>query len=115
MMFPKFDYVRSEKLLVACRAIACQHCGRDDGTVVAAHSNEAIHGKGRSIKASDIYVASLCHHCHMALDQGSQMTKAERQTVWLTAHLKTVTQLVKRGLWPTGVPQPDFATYSIAT
>lgn len=115
MRFPKFHYVRSEKLLVACRALACQHCGQDDGTVVAAHSNEAAHGKGRSIKASDIYVASLCYRCHMALDQGSRMTKEERQTVWLKAHLKTVAQLIKRGLWPPNIPQPDSATYSIAT
>jgi hypothetical protein len=48
----KFVYVRSPALMKAYRLICCQHCGRDDGTVCGAHSNWAVHGKGRSIKAS---------------------------------------------------------------
>jgi hypothetical protein len=55
----KFRYVRSKKLLEACREIPCQLCGAQDGTVVAAHSNQAKHGKGRGIKASDEFVAAL--------------------------------------------------------
>lgn len=65
---PKFDYVRSPALLKACRELACQHCGKEDGTVVAAHSNQGKHGKGRSVKASDVYVAALCFNCHTVLD-----------------------------------------------
>ena len=59
----KFKYIRSPALLKACREIPCQHCGIEDGTVVAAHSNESRHGKGRGIKASDIYIAALCAKC----------------------------------------------------
>jgi hypothetical protein len=106
MMFPKHNYVRSKKLLENARKIPCQHCLADDGTVVAAHSNQLIHGKGRGIKASDEYIASLCFHCHSQLDQGASMTKAERQEMWEDAHRLTVTMLRLRGLWPDDVPLP---------
>lgn len=102
----KFEYVRSKPLREACRLIPCQHCGADDGTVVAAHSNWAEHGKGKSIKASDIFVASLCHICHHQLDQGFLWSAEERKAIWTAAHKKTVALLNERGLWPDGVPQP---------
>lgn len=104
---PKMVYVRSKKLLAACRDIPCQHCGRNDGTVVAAHSNELRHGKGRSCKASDQYVASMCFDCHRELDQGAKWSKAERQGIWDAAHRKTVALLVAGGAWPLDVPVPD--------
>jgi hypothetical protein len=66
----------------------------------------ARHGKGRSLKSSDIYCASLCHTCHMELDQGSKMTKAEREQMWQAAHRKTVRKMLEFGLWPTDVPTP---------
>lgn len=104
--YPKTTYTRSRALLEACREIPCQHCGIADGTVVAAHSNSLKHGKGRSIKASDQYVASLCHRCHGDIDQGSYLTKAERASIWTAAHQRTVKELNRLGLWPKGVPQP---------
>lgn len=107
MRFPKFQYVRSKKLLEACRLIPCQHCGAQDGTVVAAHSNWSEHGKGKSIKASDIYVASLCSICHHQLDQGLLWSREQRKEIWTAAHRKTVALLNAMGLWPDGVPQPQ--------
>lgn len=107
--FPKIEYVRSPKLMQAYRKIPCQHCGVDDGTVVGAHSNMAEHGKGRGIKASDDRAASLCHRCHMAVDQGRCMSRTERVRVWTLAHIKTVLELVRRGLWPADVPVPDVS------
>lgn len=103
----KFPYVRSPKLMQAYRKIPCQHCGIDDGTVCGAHSNQAEHGKGRSIKASDDKAASLCARCHMDVDQGRTMSRTERVRVWTDAHVKTVAELVKRGLWPKDVPIPE--------
>lgn len=103
---PKHAYVRSKKLLEACREIPCQHCGIADGTVVAAHSNWITHAKGKSIKADDNRVASLCHRCHGHLDQGSHLSKAERIELWTSAHERTVKELNRLGLWPKGVPQP---------
>lgn len=110
--FPKRVYVRSKTLMKACREIPCQHCGVDDGSIVAAHSNSAEHGKGRSLKSSDIYVASLCHACHSALDQGSKLSKAERIAMWWSAHRKTVQELVRRGLWPLSIPIPDIRVFN---
>jgi len=95
---PKFQYVRSKKLMEAYRTIPCQNCGRDDGTVCGAHSNWATEGKGRSIKASDDKCASLCSRCHSLLDQGYSMSNFEKREMWVNAHLKTVDELTKRGL-----------------
>lgn len=105
MRFPKHDYIRSKTLLRNAREIPCQHCGADDGSVVAAHANWG-HGRGRGIKADDNMIASLCYKDHMMLDQGSTMTKAERQAMWKAAHIKTVEKLTKLGLWPDDVPIP---------
>jgi hypothetical protein len=108
---PKREYVRSKALREAYRLIPCQHCGRDDGTVCCAHSNWGVHGKGKSIKADDSRGASLCSTCHVPLlDQGSQLSRAERQAMWWAAHVKSVTLLLERGLWPRGVPVPDLST-----
>jgi hypothetical protein len=42
----------------------------------------------------------------MELDQGSKMTKAEREQMWQAAHRKTVRKMLEFGLWPTDVPTP---------
>ncbi len=107
-MFGKFKYVRSPALLKACRQLPCQHCSRQDGTVVAAHSNQAKHGKGRSIKASDIFVAALCFSCHSEIDQGARLSQDERETVWRDAHARTMFLLVNLALWPAKLPLPTL-------
>jgi hypothetical protein len=94
MMFPKTKYVRDKRRLEACRNLPCQHCGAEDGTVVAAHSNESVHGKGRGIKASDEFIAALCFTCHANLDQG-RMSKHDRAEMWHNAHIKTISLLDK--------------------
>jgi hypothetical protein len=106
MMFPKFEYVRSKPLLKAVSSLPCQCCGID-GQTQAAHSNQSRHGKGRGIKASDIYIAALCQSCHYRIDQGNDLAKSERQELWDAAHIKTVTTLVRSGEWPLDVPIPD--------
>lgn len=94
MMYPKTKYLRDKKRLEACRALPCQHCGAEDGTVIAAHANNAIYGKGRGIKASDEFVAALCFTCHANLDQG-KMSKDEKSQMWHNAHMKTIGMLDK--------------------
>lgn len=89
---------RNEKLLRACRDLPCQHCGIDDGTTVAAHSNQLRDGKGRGIKAHDYRVAALCFKCHVDIDQGIILNKAERIEIWEEAHRKTIAQLFEREL-----------------
>lgn len=107
----KREYVRSKKLMKAYRSIPCQNCGVSDGTVCGAHSNWAIHGKGRSIKADDNRCASLCHGCHAAVDSGSTLTEQQRQRVWWGAHVETIGRLLFDGSWPDGVPVPSFHEY----
>jgi hypothetical protein len=84
---------RNRKLLEILRQSPCQNCGRSDGTVVAAHSNQLRDGKGRGIKAHDYRVAALCYSCHMNLDQGKSLDKAERVEIWEEAHRKTIAWL----------------------
>jgi hypothetical protein len=107
MQYPKHKYIRSITLLRNAREIPCQHCGADDGTVVAAHTNFGG-GKGRAIKADDNLIASLCFNCHAELDQGKNLTKDERQAMWVAAHIKTVYKLTRLGLWPKDVPTSAY-------
>jgi len=81
---------RNQKLLEAVRESPCQLCGAQNGTVVAAHSNQLRDGKGRGIKAHDFRIAALCYHCHMEIDQGKSMSREMRLNAWDEAHRKTV-------------------------
>jgi len=81
---------RNKKLLELIRVIPCQHCGLQDGTVVAAHSNQLRDGKGRGIKSHDFRVAALCYRCHSELDQGNKLTREERVQMWEEAHRNTI-------------------------
>ena len=81
---------RNKKLLEVVRLSPCQHCGREDGTVVAAHSNQVRDGKGKGIKASDHRIAALCFTCHYELDQGKNWSKSERLDIWEEAHRRTI-------------------------
>jgi hypothetical protein len=89
---------RSKKLLEACREMPCQNCGAEDGTVVAAHSNQLRDGKGTGIKAHDYRVAALCFRCHADIDQSKALTKHQKQFLWEEAHRKTIAQLFEREL-----------------
>lgn len=80
---------RNKKLLEVVRESPCQLCGAEDGTVVAAHSNQLRDGKGRSIKAHDYRIAALCYTCHADIDQG-RMSREDKQDLWEMAHRKTV-------------------------
>jgi hypothetical protein len=108
--FPKTQYVRSRKLLKAVASLPCMHCGAH-GNTQAAHSNQSAHGKGRGIKASDIYTAAMCCACHYHIDQGTGYSKAERIEIWTTAWRATVRELLRRGEWPKEVPVPDIRLF----
>lgn len=89
---------RNKKLTDAARLLPCQQCDRNDGTVVAAHSNQLRDGKGRGLKAHDYRIASLCYRCHMELDQGAKMSKQERVDMWEEAHRKTIGLFFEMGI-----------------
>jgi len=88
---------RNKKLLETVREAPCMNCGAQDGTVVAAHSNQLRDGKGRGIKAHDWAIAALCYKCHYELDQGASMAKFERHMMWDDAHRKTIGWLFESG------------------
>ena len=88
---------RNRKLLDVIRQSPCQACGREDGTVVAAHSNQLRDGKGRGIKSHDYRIAALCYNCHMELDQGTKMDKNQRVQFFEDAHRATIGWLFETG------------------
>jgi hypothetical protein len=88
---------RNKKLLEYARKLPCQHCGIDDGTIVAAHSNQLRDGKGRGLKASDYRIASLCYTCHTEIDQGKRLNKAERIQMFEDSHRSTIGEFFERG------------------
>lgn len=88
---------RNKQLLEVVRGIPCTQCGADDGTVVAAHSNQLRDGKGRSIKSADYRIAALCYRCHTELDSGHSLSYDERIEKWESAHRKTIGELFERG------------------
>ena len=94
---------RNKKLLEIARKFPCQNCGIQDGTVVAAHSNQLRDGKGKGIKAHDYRIASLCHKCHYEIDQGKKLFKEERIELWEAAHRKTIACLFEQGFLHTKV------------
>jgi hypothetical protein len=103
MSRPKFAYFRSERHLRNVAALDCQACGKG-GPSQAAHSNEARHGKGRSIRASDLFTAALCPRCHSAVDSSYSMTRLQRQQLWQDAHERTREALIALNQWPEGIP-----------
>jgi len=87
---PCLGMYRNKALLEIVRESPCQICGIEDGTIVAAHSNQLKDGKGRSLKAHDYRIAALCYTCHTEIDQGSKMSKQERLNTWDEAHRRTI-------------------------
>lgn len=73
------------------------HCGIQDGTIVAAHSNQLRDGKGRGLKSNDYRIAFLCFSHHSDVDQGAGMTRFERFEMWEEAHRKTIGWLFENG------------------
>ena len=104
-MRAKFQYWRSKKHLKNVASLPCQHCGLD-GQTQAAHSNMAVHGKGRGIKASDVFAAALCFACHHELDAGHSLTKEQKQKLFFDALKSTWIELQKRDLILIDSPNP---------
>ena len=88
---------RNKKLLEIVLESPCQHSCIQDGTVVAAHSNQLRDGKGRGLKSSDARIAALCYRCHSDIDQGRSLSKDQRVEVWESAHRATIGWLFENG------------------
>ena len=80
------------KRLAAIRKLPCIRCGNPNSQ--AAHSNSAKHGKGRGIKASDLFVIPLCVICHAAFDRFELGNRAESEAMFEKWLVKTNRMLV---------------------
>jgi hypothetical protein len=90
---------RNKKLLSLAKGAPCQYCGRQDGSTVAAHSNQQRDGKGVGFKAADYRISFLCFHCHNLCDgREGKLTKEEKREMWEEAHRKTIGYMFENGL-----------------
>lgn len=97
-MTKQTNYRNPELLKWAKRAPRCFGCGRrNDGSIVAAHSNQLRDGKGKGLKAKDYRVAYLCFLCHTYVDQ-SKASRDEKRTFWEDAHRETIGWLFDEGI-----------------
>lgn len=67
------------------------------------HSNQTIHGKGKGIKAHDVYTIPGCRSCHNELDQGMRYTRAEKFALWDAGYARWApvrAQLMQKTLHP---------------
>jgi hypothetical protein len=69
-----------------CYAEIDYACRNDPATVVPAHSNQLIHGKGMGLKADHEKTAPVCAWCHYELDQGMTLTKEQKKEIWQRAY-----------------------------
>jgi hypothetical protein len=93
-------YFRSRELLDAVYGVDCTL--RIEGVCTGgpgepAHSNQARHGKGGSIKAHDCFVAAACRACHRELDQGRRFDREEKARRWQEGHERTLLALFLSG------------------
>ena len=88
---------RDRRLLDVVREAPCMVCFKQDGTVVAAHSNQLRDNKGRSTKSHDFRIAAMCYTCHTRCDQGRDLSKEERIAMWEEAHRSTIGWLFLNG------------------
>jgi len=91
-MRSKFNYVRDKAHLKRVASLPCQLCGLE-GQTQASHSNQARHGKGRGIRASDQFTAALCQFCHFKIDQGKDLSRQARMDLWEFAYKNTLEAL----------------------
>lgn len=93
---PKTEAKRNPALLEMARGRPCLVrvpllCRDERDTVVAAHSNQSIHGKAGARKADDQYIAWCCARCHHFIDQGKAPGRM-RNGFWDTGHLKQINE-----------------------
>ena len=79
---------------LACMLDVPHVCQR--GPTVPCHLNMQSMGKGMGIKAVDV-VAAGCQPCHYAVDNGSQLSREDRQFYLLRGVARTIAALLTAG------------------
>lgn len=88
-----------QKLLDAARGYPCAHCNRQDGSVVACHSNELALGRGFAHKTPSYLVAYLCHECHDHVDgRRGGLSLEQKRAMWNRAYVVTASWWWRDGL-----------------
>lgn len=92
------SHFRSRELLALAEGETCtlRLPGCLGGPVVCCHSNLERHGKGKSVKAHDCFVAFGCTHCHYEIDQGKNLTREERSAAWERGFIATLPRLLAK-------------------
>lgn len=112
MAFPKRGIFRSKAFLSIVHEVDCVMCGRYKSYTQAAHGGPAF-GKGGAMKASDASCSALCMTCHVSVDSGKDMLKAERREFINTAICRTYRELARLRLI-TGATFPDLPDDELA-
>jgi hypothetical protein len=86
---------RSETYLAEVRLLPCSNCGARAPSQ-AAHSNQAMWGKGKGMKAHDVCSFPLCSECHTKHDQTRSIGDDWRaqENIWI---IKTLLQNLIKG------------------
>jgi Putative nuclease YbcO len=100
--------IRSKAITQSAKGESCALCGRNKGTTVFAHSNMHCHGKGRGLKAHDLFGAYLCYECHTAYDTGMV-----GNNMFAVAMAETQLRLVEKGIVTIKGCEPDDAMSKI--
>ena len=72
------DKADERKYMNTFAGTLCEACGRNDGTIVAAHFNGITGGTGYRVKG---VVAGLCATCHDLVDRRGNWTNEARTKV----------------------------------
>ena len=83
---------RSRDWLSVVHRIPCVTCGYHE--VQAAHANR---GKAKGMKTSDATAAALCMRCHVEIDSGTSLVRAQRRALHDEALVSTFAQLLMHG------------------
>ena len=94
----KTQYLRSPDMMEVVRDFPCGHCGAEHPGNCGAHANWSWAAKGKSIKGHDA-VATLCPTCHSILDAGKDLSREERELMWLKAFFNTQLEGFRRGVF----------------
>ena len=73
-------------------------CNYNPETTVLCHSNQAEHGKGISIKASDVYTFYGCSGCNYWYDSDKSVPKEKKQAYFWPAWGRTQRRFREKGL-----------------
>ncbi len=91
---------RNHRILASANGQSCSVRGpecKNDNTVVWAHSNYLEDGKGKGIKAHDIFGCYACASCHRWLDQSGDH-KSVKYTAFHRAMKRSLLRLLELGI-----------------